>query len=84
MTKKHSVKRMQLPKFKRRLTSAEEFQIMSMVLDKFLWIGAGLMAWGLFQAIGGDGNTGLYFILTGAIVLVLFSVVIVREFEHLR
>jgi hypothetical protein len=69
---------------KRRLTSAEEFQVMSLVLDKFLWIGTALMGWGLFQAIAGDGNTGLYFILTGAIVLVLFSVIIVREFEHLR
>jgi hypothetical protein len=76
--------RKQRAKLKRRLTRAEEFQIMSMVLDKFLWIGTGLMAWGLFQAIQGDGSTGLYFILTGAIVLVLFSVIIVREFEHLR
>ncbi len=71
-------------KLKRRLTSTEEFDIMKLVLDKFLWIGTGLMAWGLFQSIQGETETGLYFLLTGAILLVLFSVFIVREFEHLR
>lgn len=78
---------MKMPKLKRRLTSAEEFHIMTLVLDKFLWIGTALMGWGLYQAIVGDqsgANQGLYFILTGAIVLVLFSIIIVREFEHLR
>lgn len=76
-TKKHT-------KIKRRLTSTEEFDIMKLVLDKFLWIGTALMAWGLFQAIAGDGEQGLYFIVAGAVVLVLFSIIIVREFEHLR
>jgi len=71
-------------KVKRRLTSSEEFDIMKLVLDKFLWIGTFLMGWGLFQAIGGDGEQGLYFIVAGAVVLVLFSIIIVREFEHLR
>jgi hypothetical protein len=79
MAKQHKIARI-----KRRLTSAEEFEIMKLVLDKFLWIGTGLMAWGLYQSIIGDGPNGLYFIVAGAVVLAIFSVIIVREFEQIR
>jgi len=37
-----------MSKGKRRLTGAEEFDIMKLVLDKFLWLGFGIMAYGLF------------------------------------
>lgn len=73
-----------MPKIKRRLTSSEEFDIMKLVLDKFLWVGTGLLAYGLYQSIAGDSTNGVYFIATGAVVLVLFSAIIVREFEHIR
>ena len=73
-----------LPRIKRRLTSSEEFEIMKLVLDKFLWVGAALLGWGLYQSILGNGNDGLYFILSGAVVLALFSFIIVREFEQIR
>ena len=75
--------RTRIPKIKRRLTSSEEFDIMKLVLDKFLWIGTGLMAWGLYQSII-DNLDGIYFIIAGAVVLAIFSIIIVREFEQIR
>jgi hypothetical protein len=71
-------------RIKRRLTSNEEFEVMKLVLDKFLWIGTALMGWGLYQSIVGDSTSGLYFIVAGAVVLAIFSVIIVREFEQIR
>lgn len=73
-----------MARIKRRLTSSEEFDIMKLVLDKFLWIGTALMGWGLYQSILGASTDGLYFILAGAVVLALFGVMIVREFEQIR
>ena len=36
-------------KMKKRLTQSEEFEIMKLVLDKFLWLGFGIMAIGFFN-----------------------------------
>jgi len=69
---------------KRRLSSSEEFEIMRLVLDKFLWIGTIVMLWGLYTAFTGNVNDGAYFIVTGAIVLILFALFIVKEFERIR
>ena len=80
MARQHSHR---IPKIKRRLTSTEEFEIMKLVLDKFLWIGTGLMGWGLYQSIISNPD-GLYFIIAGAVVLAIFSIIIVREFEQIR
>ena len=52
-----------------------------MVLDKFLWLGFIVMGWGFFQAVTNDLQQGLYYIVAGAILLVLLVVAIVREFE---
>jgi len=73
-----------LPKIKRRLTSYEEFDIMKLVLDKFLWIGSAFMGWGLYNSITGAPQDGFYLIVVGAIVTLLFGALIVREFEQLR
>ena len=73
-----------MARVKRRLTSSEEFDIMKLVLDKFLWIGTGLMAWGLYNSIASNATDGLYYIVAGAVVLIIFSVIIVREFEQIR
>ncbi|MBU0615337.1 MAG: hypothetical protein KJ601_04555 [Nanoarchaeota archaeon] len=69
-------------KIKKRLTQAEEFEIMKLVLDKFLWIGVAIMGLGLWNILNQDSMpTGLTLIITGAIVLVAFLIIIVREFE---
>lgn len=69
---------------KRRLSESEEFQVMKLVLDKFLWIGAALMGWGLYKAIVAPFMEGFWFILAGALVMLVFAWVIIREFERMR
>ena len=75
---------------KRRLSDQEEFKIMGLVLDKFLWVGAAMFFWGLFVIITRAGRTmpplveGLLFILGGAALAAVFGWIIVKEFEMIR
>ena len=69
---------------KRRLSGSEEFEIMKLVLDKFLWLGFGVMAYGLFKTLTVAVSEGIYYIVAGAIVLLLFLVIIVKEYEFIR
>jgi len=66
---------------KKRLTQSEEFEIMKMILDKFLWLGVAIMGWGLFQILKEGLVSGLTLIMVGAILLVLFLILIVKEYE---
>ncbi|PIN76242.1 hypothetical protein COV18_00385 [Candidatus Woesearchaeota archaeon CG10_big_fil_rev_8_21_14_0_10_37_12] len=69
---------------KRRLAGHEEFEIMKLVLDKFLWIGAALMGWGVYVCISVDYTEGIWYIITGAIVMLVFAWVIITQFERVR
>jgi len=69
---------------KRRLSSQEEFQIMKLVLDKFLWIGAAFMGWGLYKSVAVDFAAGIWFIITGAAIMLVFAWIIIKEFEAIR
>ncbi len=69
---------------KRRLTHSEEFEIFKLVLDKFLWIGTAFIGWGLYQSIVDTFMNGLWFIVAGAVIMLLFAFIIIKEFEHLR
>ncbi len=69
---------------KRRLSQSEEFEIMRLVLDKFLWVGTILMVYGLYVSIARTFNEGFYFILGGAIVMLVFAWIIIKEFEQVR
>lgn len=73
-----------MAKGKRRLAGHEEFEIMKLVLDKFLWLGTALMGWGLYKSLSVNFQTGAWYILTGAIVMLAFAWVIVKEFEAMR
>jgi len=66
---------------KRRLSRTEEFDIMKLVLDKFLWLGFGIMAFGLYQLFTLDFSNGLLLIIAGAILLIVFMIIIVKEYE---
>lgn len=67
---------------KRSLTAAQEFEIMKLVLDKFLWLGFIVMGWGMYQSIRDSAVLpGLWYMIAGAVVLVLFMVIIVKEYE---
>lgn len=71
-------------KKKRKLSGSEEFDVMKLVLDKFLWIGAALMGWGLYRSVAFAFQDGFWYILTGALVMLVFSWVVIREFELIR
>ncbi|MBI3051097.1 hypothetical protein HYY74_01430 [Candidatus Woesearchaeota archaeon] len=68
-------------KQKRKLTTDQEFQIMKLVLDKFLWLGFGIMAFGLFQIYTLGTLSGFYVMVGGATVLVIFIWILIREYE---
>lgn len=71
---------------KKKMTEAQEFEIMKLVLDKFLWLGFVIMAFGLFAIISDSWTTfeGFAYMVAGALVLVLFKIIIVKEYEVLR
>jgi hypothetical protein len=72
---------------KKRLTASEEFEIMKLVLDKFLWLGFVIMGFGMYIMIADTGDSiakGLSVMLSGAVVLVLFLILIVKEYEIIR
>lgn len=69
---------------KRRLSEQQEFEIMKMVLDKFLWLGFGIMAFGLYQMYVSTIPVGLSWIVAGAVILLIFTWIVVKEYEIIR
>ena len=75
---------------KKRLTQSEEFEIMKLVLDKFLWLGVGILAYGLYiiangaTVVAGAFPRGIVFLIIGVVVLILFMAIIVKEYEVVR
>lgn len=72
---------------KKRLTQHEEFEILKLVLDKFLWLGFGIMAFGFYiLAVSGIDELwrGVAFVATGVILLGIFIVVLVKEYEIVK
>lgn len=67
---------------KRRMTEEQEFEVMKLVLDKFLWLGFIVMGWGMYTSIQ-DSQVlpGLWYMIAGAILLLLFLIIIVKEYE---
>ncbi len=72
---------------KRQLTHDQEFEVMKLVLDKFLWVGLGVMVYGIWRLVSGGMEAlfqGLGFVLIGALVLMLFMYLLVKEFEFIQ
>ena len=69
---------------KKRLTGQQEFEIMKLVLDKFLWLGFIIMGFGMYQMFSVSIPIGLMWIVVGAIVLLLFMILVVKEYEVIR
>jgi len=71
---------------KKQLTQQQEFEIMKLVLDKFLWLGFAIMAFGLYVIVMQVENIfrGFAFMIVGAILLVLFMMLIVKEYEVMK
>jgi hypothetical protein len=70
---------------KKQMTEDQEFQIMKLVLDKFLWLGFIVMGWGMYLAIRDTMMfPGLWYMIGGAVLLILFLIIVVKEYEILK
>jgi uncharacterized integral membrane protein len=70
---------------KKRMTEQQEFEIMKLVLDKFLWLGFIVMGWGMYQSLSqSDLMAGIWYLISGAVILLLFMIVIVKEYEVVK
>jgi len=71
-----------MKKTKKKLTLSEEFEIMKLVLDKFLWIATIVLIYGVYVVVEkGDFIASLYFFITGIVILLLFMILVVKEYE---
>lgn len=69
-------------KIKKHLTHSEEFEIMKIVLDKFLWIGTIIMIYGLYTlGVKQEFKNGILAIISGTIIMLLFRWIIIKNFE---
>jgi len=69
---------------KKRLSEQQEFEIMKMVLDKFLWLGFGIMAYGLYLMFKDTIQIGLSWMVAGAVILFIFTWIIIKEYEIVK
>jgi len=71
---------------KKHLTRQEEFDIMKLVLDKFLLLGVFLLALGLYNIINASTNmfVGLAVMLGGVVLLIILTIILVREYEFIK
>ncbi len=69
---------------KKRLTGQQEFEIMKLVLDKFLWVGFAVMVFGAYKMTLYSMVDGLLWFSAGVFLLILFVILIVREYEIIR
>ncbi|MBW2982492.1 hypothetical protein KY343_06440 [Candidatus Woesearchaeota archaeon] len=70
---------------KKRMTEQQEFEIMKLVLDKFLWLGLIIIIYGLYKMITLQQTIeGFYYIIGGAVALVVFLILIVKEYEIIK
>lgn len=69
---------------KRRLSEQQEFEIMKMVFDKFLWLGFGIMGYGLYLTFAMSVQIGMTWMIAGAIILFLFAWIIVTKYEIIK
>jgi hypothetical protein len=66
---------------KKRLTDSQEFEILKIVLDKFLWLGTLIMIFGLWLIFKTQVLDGVAFIAMGVIVLIILLILIVKQYE---
>jgi len=75
-----------MAKIKRHLTRQEEFDILKLILDKFLWLGVLIMGYGFYRivSLSQDLWYWLAVMLGGAILLLIFMAVLVREYNFMK
>lgn len=67
---------------KRKFTPDQEFQMMKMVLDKFLWIGVVVIVYGAYlMAVKSNIIDSLLMMVVGIVMFIIFMAVLVRDYE---
>ncbi len=66
---------------KKRLSRREEFDILKLVLDKILLLGFAIVAFGAWKLYSSEGFQGFYVIIAGSIILLIFSAILIKEYE---
>lgn len=71
---------------KKHLTRQEEFDILKIVIDKFLLLGVLLLAYGLFVIINNNTQfaVGLSILIGGVILMIILCIIFVREYEFIK
>ncbi|MEM4270560.1 MAG: hypothetical protein QXO70_00520, partial [Candidatus Pacearchaeota archaeon] len=69
---------------KYHLTKDEEFQILKLILDKYLWIGTIALIYGIFLLLNKntDVKLGIIVTLIGATVLLIFTAILGKDLNY--
>lgn len=75
-----------MAKVKKHLTREEEFEILKLVLDKFLWIGVFLLMLGIYSLLFADFDfvVSLVILAAGVILMLLFARILIREYNFAK
>ena len=67
---------------KLRLSREEEFQLLKLVFDKFLWMGTIGMIAGIYYTLTNENVWfGMLILFIGAFLFLLFTAIVMREFH---
>lgn len=72
-------------KQKKHLTREEEFDILKLVLDKFLWIGVIIMVFGVYRLLTTVKVWENLFLLgAGIVIMLLFTWLLIKEYNVMK
>ena len=70
---------------KKHLTRQEEFDILKIVLDKFLLLGVFFLAYGVYKLIeSSDFWLSISVLLVGVVILIVLSIILLKEYEFIK
>ncbi|MFO8016229.1 MAG: hypothetical protein R6U32_03935 [Candidatus Woesearchaeota archaeon] len=74
-------------KQKKRLSQQQEFEVMKLVLDKFLWLGTVVMLYGMYLLFSKGWDVwqqAVAVFAVGAILLLVFMTLVIKEYEIIK
>jgi len=70
---------------KKHLTRQEEFDILKIVIDKFMLLAVLLCGYGIYKIIeSSDFTVGISVVLGGVILMIILSIIFVKEYEFIK
>ncbi len=67
---------------KKRLAQEHQFQIFTLVLDKVLWLGFGIMTFGLYKMTStGFVGEGINYLISGVVLLTIVVWLLIKEYH---